>query len=83
MSAFQYITESSNLNLYGNGFWDFPNSQTNAVVYKNNTKLYTYGLTVLQSQNMILETGVRGSSNLALSAAANSPAMAAYLRMSA
>jgi glucan 1,3-beta-glucosidase len=91
------VVGSSNINLYSAGFWNFPCSvdtcQTNAVIYENNTKLYGYGVSTINSKNMIVESGVAGDKNVAIvTHAANLGAafngfqpsvMAAYLRQSA
>lgn len=80
VSAFQYVTDSSNLRLYSQGFWDFPNSQTYGTVYRNNTNISTFGISVRTITDMIYELGTAGKANLTISASANSPALAAYFR---
>jgi glucan 1,3-beta-glucosidase len=55
------VVGSSNINLYSAGFWNFwcsvDTCQTNAVIYENNTKLYSYGVSTINSKNMIMESG--------------------------
>ncbi|KAH8647050.1 glycoside hydrolase family 55 protein [Tricladium varicosporioides] len=97
VGVYQRVVGSSNINLYSAGFWNFPCSadscQTNAVIYENNTKLYSYGVSTINCKNMIVESGVGGNKNVAIvtRAANNGVAfngfqpgvMAAYFRQSA
>ncbi|KAK3377556.1 glycoside hydrolase family 55 protein [Podospora didyma] len=74
MGLYQYITGSTNLNIYSSGFWNFvagpsramctSDCQNSAVLYgPNNTKMLVYGLSTINSRNMISESsGLNGSS---------------------
>ncbi|KAK0617735.1 pectate lyase superfamily protein-domain-containing protein [Immersiella caudata] len=71
MALYQYVTNSSGINLYGGAFWNFRagpsqglcsgDCQTNAVLYENNKEMYSYGIATINDRNMVLETGPRGS----------------------
>lgn len=67
MSIYQRVTNSSSVNLYNGGYWNFvagPNRtfcstdcQDNAVFYENNSKLFSYGITAINNANLVVETG--------------------------
>jgi glucan 1,3-beta-glucosidase len=102
MGLYQRIADSSNINIYSGGFWNFVSGpsrtfcstdcQDNAVMYENNSKLYSYGISTINSKNLVLESGVGGDKNVAaVLRTANAGAthdgfptgiMAAYLRQS-
>ncbi|OPB43367.1 GH55 beta-1 3-glucanase [Trichoderma guizhouense] len=66
MAIFQYIHDSSNVNVYGGGYWVFFNGinrdgcsaecQQNAVIYADNQKLYSYGVSTHNVRTMVLES---------------------------
>ncbi|PNP39519.1 hypothetical protein TGAMA5MH_08537 [Trichoderma gamsii] len=66
MAIFQYIHESSNVNVYGGGYWVFFNGinrdgcsaecQQNAVIYTDNKKLFSYGVSTHNVRTMVLES---------------------------
>jgi len=71
MALYQFVTNSTGINLYGGAFWNFRagpsqslcsgDCQTNAVLYENNEKLYSYGIGTINDKNMVLETGPGGN----------------------
>ena len=71
MALYQYVTNSTGINLYGGAFWNFRagpttglcsgDCQTNAVLYENNERLYSYGVGTINDVNMVLETGPAGN----------------------
>jgi glucan 1,3-beta-glucosidase len=73
MALYQKISGSSNINLYGGAFWNFRSGptqaicsgdcQTNAVLYENNTQMYSYGISTINDKNLVMESGVRGNSH--------------------
>ena len=105
MALYQYVANSTGVNLYGGAFWNFRagpsqslctgDCQTNAILYENNEKLYSYGIGTINDKNMVLETGPGGNvkmvaaardANLGIPLAGftiHTPAfVAAYLRQS-
>lgn len=66
MAIFQYIRDSSNVNAYGGGYWVFFNGinrdgcsaecQQNAVIYTDNQKLFSYGVSTHNVRTMVLES---------------------------
>jgi hypothetical protein len=82
------------MNLYSGGFWGFPSpfDMTNAAIYENNTKLYSYGIAVIRGTNLIVDRqSLNDTYNPTVQASDNSfgaggvggfsaPVMAAYLR---
>jgi glucan 1,3-beta-glucosidase len=72
MGLYQHIRNSKNINLYSSGFWNFVSGyartmcsndcQENAVLYESNANMYVYGLSGINSENLLLERGV-GSTN--------------------
>ncbi|EHK50221.1 glycoside hydrolase family 55 protein [Trichoderma atroviride IMI 206040] len=66
MAIFQYIHDSSNVNVYGGGYWVFFNGinrdgcsaecQQNAVIYTDNKKLFSYGVSTHNVRTMVLES---------------------------
>jgi glucan 1,3-beta-glucosidase len=102
MGLYQRVSNSSNINLYSSGFWNFVSGpsrslcstdcQANAALYESNSKLYSYGLSTINSKNLLLESGVGGDKDVAaVLRTANSGAahdgfptaiVAAYLRQS-
>ncbi|TVY68952.1 Glucan endo-1,3-beta-glucosidase [Lachnellula suecica] len=103
MGIYQRIYNSTDINVYSGGFWNFVSGPTrtfcstdcqmNAAMYENNSRLFSYGISTINSQNLILESGVGGDKDVAaVPRTANSGAthdsfntgvMAAYLRQSA
>lgn len=101
MGLYQIVTSSSDLNLYSSGFWNFvggptramctADCQESAALYEGNSRMHVYGLSTINSKNLILER-----SGSAVSAAAPRTAnagavfdglfktgvVAAYLKMS-
>lgn len=71
MSIYQRVINSTNINLYSGGFWNFvagPNRtfcagdcQDNAVFYEHNSKLFSYGISTINDKNLVLESGPDGS----------------------
>ena len=71
MALYQYVTNSTGVNLYGGAFWNFRagssqslctgDCQTNAVLYENNERLYSYGISTINDKNIVLETGPGGN----------------------
>ena len=67
MSIYQRIVNSSDINVYSSGFWNFvsgPNRamcstdcQDNAIFYENNSKLFSYGVSTINNKNLIVESG--------------------------
>jgi glucan 1,3-beta-glucosidase len=66
MAWFQVITGSSNLYIYGSGFWTFFNDddsscgtscQTNAVDVASTSSLYYYGLNARSNVNLVYYNG--------------------------
>ncbi|KAK4450929.1 pectate lyase superfamily protein-domain-containing protein [Podospora aff. communis PSN243] len=65
MGLYQIITNSSDINIYSSGFWNFvagPNRtmctsdcQHNAVLYENNSRLFVYGLSTINNKNLVIE----------------------------
>jgi glucan 1,3-beta-glucosidase len=97
VGLYQRVVNSTNINLYSSGFWNFPceqnfSCQTNAVMYENNKKLYSYGVSTINAEYMIMESGVRGSRHAGVVARRDNAAedfqgfpvavMAAYMRQS-
>ncbi|KAM0487297.1 hypothetical protein ACHAPX_000568 [Trichoderma viride] len=66
MAIFQYIHDSSNVNVYGGGYWVFFNGinrdgcsaecQQNAVIYTDNKKLFSYGVSTHNVRTLVLES---------------------------
>jgi glucan 1,3-beta-glucosidase len=75
MSIYQIITSSSNINVYSGGFWNFVSGpsrtfcasdcQDNAALYDNNPKLFSFGISTINSRTLILESGVGGDKDVA------------------
>ena len=75
MGLYQVITNSTDLNLYSSGFWNFVagpsrtmcanDCQDNAVLYQGNSRVHIYGLSTINNKNMIVERsqGSSGSRN--------------------
>jgi glucan 1,3-beta-glucosidase len=105
MSIYQRVIGSSNVNLYSSGFWNFvagpsrtmcsTDCQDNAVMYEDNSKLYSFGVSTINNKNMVLEpTSGSGTSKYAVVVARatnnagvkdifQTAVMAAYIRQSA
>lgn len=104
MGLYQHISNSSNINVYSAGFWNFVSGpsrtfcatdcQDNAGFYENNSKMFVYGFSTINSRTAILESGVAGDKTFPeVNRTANSGStfggqfatgiMAAYLRQSA
>jgi len=76
MALYQRVSGSSNINLYGGAFWNFRagptqglctgDCQANGVLYENNTKLFSYGISTINVKNLIMETGPGGNKNAIL-----------------
>lgn len=74
MGIYQRISHSKNINIYSSGFWNFVSGplrtycagdcQDNAAVYEENEKMYIYGLSTINSRNMVLEQ--MGKSNVSV-----------------
>jgi glucan 1,3-beta-glucosidase len=81
MSIYQRVVNSSSLNLYNGGYWNFvagpnrtfcsTNCQDNAVFYENNTKLFSYGIAAVNNANLIVETGPAGNKNVPIATLAD------------
>ncbi|KAK3356868.1 family 55 glycoside hydrolase [Lasiosphaeria hispida] len=102
MGLYQRISRSSNLNIYSSGFWNFvagpsrtmcsTDCQDNAALYESNTKMHIYGVSTINSKNLVLEKGLSGNETVvAATRAANSGSphdgfktgvVAAYFRQS-
>jgi glucan 1,3-beta-glucosidase len=64
------VADSSDINLYGGGFWNFRagptqslctgECQTNAVLYERNSRLFSYGISTINSKNLVMESGPGG-----------------------
>jgi glucan 1,3-beta-glucosidase len=83
MSLYQVITNSSDINIYSSGFWNFvagPNRtmctsdcQHNAVLYENNSRLFIYGLSTINNKNLVIErAGGESAATVAASRVENS-----------
>ncbi|KAK0622666.1 glycoside hydrolase family 55 protein [Immersiella caudata] len=65
MGLYQVITNSSDINIYSSGFWNFvagsnremctSDCQHNAVLYENNSRLFVYGLSTINNKNLVIE----------------------------
>ncbi|KAJ3498335.1 hypothetical protein NLG97_g1205 [Lecanicillium saksenae] len=65
MAVYQLVRDSSNVNIYGGGYWTFFNGmqrkgckgecQENAAIYFNNTKLTSFGISTHNVRTMVLE----------------------------
>ncbi|KUJ10056.1 pectin lyase-like protein [Mollisia scopiformis] len=102
MGLYQRVSNSSIINISSGGFWNFVSGpsrtfcatdcQDNAALYESSSKVFTYGISTINSKTLILESGVGGDKDVAeVVRTANSGAahdgfptgiMAAYLRMS-
>lgn len=71
MGLYQRITNSSDVNIYGSGFWNFvsgPNRtfcetdcQDNAALFEGNERLFSYGISTINDANLILAKGSGGA----------------------
>ena len=71
MSIYQRVINSTSINLYSGGFWNFvsgPNRafcktdcQDNAVFYENNSKLFSYGVSTINNKVLVVESGPGGN----------------------
>ncbi len=98
MAAYQLIRESSDVNVYGGGYWTFFNGinrdgckeecQENAVIYANNTKLASFGVSTHNVRTMVLEGDAKDYVSVVTDKAnsggwqSGGGVMAAYLRQS-
>lgn len=96
MAAYQIVTKSEDVNIYGGGYWTFFNGinrtgckgecQENGVIYEDNAGLYSFGVSTHNVRTMVLE-GQNGKFKSVVKDKANSGGwqsgggvMAAYLR---
>ncbi|GJN81868.1 exo-beta-1,3-glucanase [Purpureocillium lilacinum] len=96
MGVYQYVTKSRDVSIYGGGYWTFFNGinrdgckgecQENGVIYADNEKLYSFGVSTHNVRTMVLE-GENGKYMSVVKDKANSGGwqsgggvMAAYLR---
>lgn len=78
MGLYQRVINSSDVNIYASGFWNFvagpqrtfcaTDCQNNAAQFANNQRFFSYGLSTINNANSILESGVSGDSNVAAAA---------------
>ena len=71
MGLYQYIRESSQLNIYSSGFWNFVSGPTrafcasdcqgHAALYEANSKMFVYGFSTINSKNLILHGSGNGT----------------------
>ena len=71
MSIYQSVFDSSNINLYSSRFWNIvagpsrqicsTDCQDNAVICKNNTKLYSFCIASINNKNLVVESGPGGT----------------------
>lgn len=76
MSIYQRVVNSTSINLYNGGYWNFvagPNRsfcstdcQDNAVFYENNSKLFSYGISAINNANLVVESGPGGNKYVAV-----------------
>jgi glucan 1,3-beta-glucosidase len=65
MGLYQRVSKSKNVNIYSSGFWNFVAGPTRAMcaddcqniaaLYESNEELFVYGLSTINSKNMIVE----------------------------
>lgn len=75
MGLYQRVINSSDVNIYASGFWNFvagpmrtfcaTDCQDNAAQFIDNERFFSYGLSTINNVNAILESGVGGDSNVA------------------
>lgn len=73
MGLYQRVINSSDVNIYSSGFWNFvagpmrtfcaTDCQDTAAQFAGNERFYSYGLSTINNVNSILETGVAGDAN--------------------
>lgn len=71
MSLYQRVINSSDVNIYASGFWNFVEGpqrtfctvdcQDNAAQFTGNSRFYSYGLSTINQVNAIIDGGVAGS----------------------
>jgi len=71
MSLYQRVVNSTGVNIYSSGFWNFvagpsrsmcsTDCQDNAVFYENNSKLFSFGVSTINNKNLVLESGPNNS----------------------
>ena len=81
MAVYQRVAQSSDVNVYGAGFWTFFNGinrdgcsaecQQNAMIYEDNENLYSYGISTHNVRTMVLR-GANGTYQNVTSDTANS-----------
>jgi glucan 1,3-beta-glucosidase len=65
MGLYQIVRNSSNINLYSQGWWTFvmgpartfcsTDCQENGAIYEGNSKLFIYGIDTINIENLVLE----------------------------
>lgn len=70
MGLYQRVVNSSDVNIYGSGFWNFvagpqrtfcaTDCQDNAAQFEANERFFSYGLSTINNENLILESGGSG-----------------------
>ncbi len=65
MAVYQRVAKSTDVNVYGAGFWTFFNGihrngcsaecQQNAMIYEDNERLFSYGISTHNVRTMVLE----------------------------
>ena len=84
MGLYQRISHSKNINIYSSGFWNFvagpqrtmcaDDCQSNAALYESNERLYVYGLSTINSRNLVLEKAAQGNVTVVATRVANAGA---------
>ena len=75
MGLYARVPGSTDINLYGIGWWTFVHGpqrtfcgtdcQDNAAIFENNSRLFVYGLTTINSEVLVLEPAASGQGYVA------------------